>query len=702
MLFIVEPMFAKMVIPLLGGSSEVWTACVLFYQFILLAGYAYAHVLRRLPDVRQQILVHGTLCALAALALPLGIRAGTQPPDAGHALPWLLSVVVLSVGAPFFVLAATSPLLQAWLGDARTGADPYPLYAASNAGSLLALASYPFLIEPVWGLRLQSLAWSAGYAVFAILLAVCAVAAWNGARSNVRPASAQAAEPLAFRRRLRWIALAFIPSSLMLSVTSYISERVAPLPLLWTLPLGIYLASFIVVFARRWRAPLLPDRAAALLLAPLIAMLATNLRPSPLIDIPLHLALFATLAIVSHGALAADRPAASQLTEFYCYLGVGGFLGGVFNGALAPLIFPDIYEYPIVLVLAALTLRARTNAHSARVHRNDVILPVGLAASLAIVSVLARSGSMPQAQLSLTVAFFAAAVVCFSFSTRPARFAAGLCAIFLVGEIGNSPANVDIERNFYGVKTVRAVGDATHVLVHGHTVHGSERLGGPRERLPTTYYARTGPLGDITVALAADRRPVAVVGLGVGTAACYRQPGQAWTFYEIDPGMVAIARNRRLFRYLDDCAPREPVIVGDGRVELAKAAPHRYGLIIMDAYSADSIPTHLLTREALRLYESRLAPGGVIAFHITNEYFTFGPLIAALARDGGLISRTRADNGPGGALPNYAKAPSRWVAVARRTEDLRALAHDPRWIETRPAGRVWTDDYSSIVTVLKR
>lgn len=697
LLFIVEPMFAKMALPPLGGSSEVWTACVLFYQFALLAGYIYADALRRLPRIRDQAIVHGALCLLAALVLPLTIHQVLQPPDAAHALPWLLTALTLSVGAPFFVLSATSPLLQSWFAGIRTGANPYALYAASNAGSLLALVCYPFLIEPIWGLALQSHVWSLGYFCFVALLVVCGIAARNRAGG----AGAIATSPrISWRRRFRWIMLAFVPSSLMLSVTLYLSEQVAPIPLLWTLPLAIYLASFVVVFARSWRAPVFPERAAALLLPPLIVTLALDLPLLPILAIPVHLLIFGIVAIVCHGALAADRPEADRLTEFYCCLAIGGLLGGIFNGVVAPLLFSDIYEYPLVLLLSTLALRPRVAAATRRERLLDLLFPVALAVGLFAVSILLRSSTILSGPLALVIAFSLGAILCFSFSGRPIRFALGLASIFAIGALSVSHANVGIERNFYGVKRIFSVGSTAHVLTHGHTVHGSEYIGGPLERIPTTYYAQSGPVGDIIAALVGDRRPVAVVGLGVGSVACYRRPHQRWTFYELDPGMVAIAENPRYFRYLTNCAPGDPIVVGDGRLELAKAKAHNYGLIIMDAYSSDAIPTHLLTREAVRLYEGRLASGGIIAFHVSNKYFAFAPLIAALAKDAGLIARMRTDVGAGSVQRDYAKMPSQWVVVVRHREDLRALGRDTRWISVPPAQRVWTDDYSSLVTVL--
>jgi len=691
LLFLVEPMFVKMALPRLGGSSEVWTACVLFFQLTLLAAYTYAHVLGRLRRVRDQAIVHAVVCALAALTLPAAIPAAWNPKSNDNSVLWLLTTMLVTIGPSFFVLAATSPLLQAWFARARPERNPYPLYAASNIGSLFALVLYPFAIEPVWGLRAQSTVWALGFYAFAALLAVCA----TFARPAIFTPSATVVSrrtPLTVARRLRWIALAFVPASLMLSVTTYLSERVAPIPLMWALPLGIYLASFVIVFASHAsRTIALANRFTPLVLAPLAIIFSVHGALPAQVEIVLHLMAFAGLAIVCHGALAHDRPDPSRLTEFYLFVALGGLFGSAFN-SIAPLVFHDVYEYPIVLILACFAFTPR-GAVRCKFNRWDVAFPIALSSVFAL-------GLATLPTVLALILTGAAALLAYSFVDRPVRFALGLAGILAVSAYHAAAVDEHIERNFYGVKHV-LVSNGFHELIHGHTVHGAENYSAGRERVPLTYYASSGPLGDIFAGPLAGHPAVAVVGLGAGTSACYRRAGAKWTFFEIDPGVVSIARNPRFFRYLTDCAPDSPIIVGDGRLSLAAQPPAAYDLIILDAYASDAVPTHLLTREAMQLFLSRLRPHGLIAFHISNRYFDFSPLIAALADDAHAVVLGRLDLSNKKKLADFI-APSSWMVVGRDVAALSSLARDPRWKAppTRSA-RVWTDDYSSIVTVLR-
>ncbi len=695
LLFLVEPMFAKMALPLLGGSSDVWTVCVLFYQCTLLAAYLYAHTLQRLSRVRDQALVHGALCALALLWLPITLRGAGSPPAVGL-LPWLLGVLVTTVGLPFFVLSAMSPLFGAWLSAARHAANPYGLYAASNLGSLAALALYPVALEPTFGLFIQSRFWSAGYVVFAALFVLCAFQA----RSGRIVAFPKGPATYGLRRELRWVALAFIPSSLMLSVTTYISSMVAPLPLLWTVPLGLYLCTFIIVFGSdATRVAHYASRAAPIALVPLIFLLCMRATtPWLAVTIALHLTVFTLLALVCHFRLASDRPARTDLTAFYASLAAGGALGGIFSGAVAPLIFSDLYEYPLVLGLACFALLPRGRV-ARRFEPAELAAPVLFIAVIGIA--IAASLVAPSQAFATRIVIAVATMGCLAFSARAPRYAVAVLGVLALAIFGTNPEHrIAAARNLYGFKSVDVIGYRWHELAHGGTVHGAERLVAPYEREPETYYTRSGPLGDIFRRLRNDERPVGVVGLGVGSAACYAKPGQHWTFYEIDPQVVAFARDSRYFRYLADCAPTAVVDVGDGRLELERDRQRRFGLLILDAYSSDAIPTHLLTREALRVYRSRLAPHGLIAFHLSNRYFNFQPPVAALARDAGLRAVVCFDERIDPADRQNAKSASIWMVLAESGADLGSLAQGGRW-RVPVAGRLWTDDYSSIVTVLR-
>jgi hypothetical protein len=591
-----------------------------------------------------------------------------------------------------------SPLLQAWFGAGRPNANPYGLYAASNSGSLLALALYPLLLEPLFGLRVQTVSWSAGYVVFVVFAALCAFAARGGVVAAPPPRPAQ----LGPARELRWIALAFIPSSLMLSVTTYLSSTVAPIPLLWTVPLGLYLCTFIIVFGTdATRIAHLASRAAPIVLVPLIFLLSMRATtPWVVVTIALHLTVFVLLALVCHYRLSADRPDAGGLTAFYACLAIGGALGGIFSGAIAPRIFGDLYEYPLVLALACFTLLPRREVRPRGFERSDVWIPLLFICIAAIgLAVAARA---PNPEFATRIVLAVATVGCFALVDRPLRYGAVVFGVLALATFATNPLHsIAKERNLYGLKSVDVLGFRWDALAHGSTVHGAQRRLPQYERLPETYYTRSGPLGDIFARLQHDDRPVGVVGLGVGSAACYAKPQQQWTFYEIDPQVADFARDGRYFDYLALCAPAAEIVLGDGRLMLQRDATRRFGLLILDAYSSDAIPTHLLTREALAIYRGRMAPHGLIVFHLSNRYFDFQPTVAALARDAGMRAKVRFDRTIDFADVQIEKYPSIWMVLADSTTDLGALANDPRWTVPRP-GTLWTDDYSSIVTILRR
>jgi len=698
LLFLIEPMFAKIALPLLGGSSDVWTVCVLFYQCSLLAAYVYAHLLQRLRRVRDQAIVHGVLTLLAIGSLPLSLRGAGHPPAGSAVVLWLLGVLTATIGLPFFVLSAMSPMFQAWFSAALPGRNPYGLYAASNTGSLAALALYPLVLDPLYGIRAQTLGWTAGYCVFAVGLLACAVLARNGRLPDPLPQTRESAP----RRELSWVVLAFIPSSLMLSVTTYLSSTVAPLPLLWTVPLGLYLITFIIVFGSDpARIVVAANRILPIILVPLVFLLCLRATiPWLVITLLLHLAVFTLIALICHGRLAADRPGPGDLTAFYACLALGGALGGIFSGLIAPFIFRDLYEYPLVLGLACFALAPRGPQFPWQTPRSW-LPPVVFVAIVSVALIISQDSSQWSA-LGTRIVLAIGAVGCFVFAERPSRYGIAVVGLLSVAAFGTNPLHaIDVERNLYGTKMVVLVGDRWHALAHGSTVHGAQRLVDPYELVPETYYTRSGPLGDVFTELDTDATPIAVVGLGAGSIACYQRAGRRWDFYEIDPQIVEIARDPRLFTYLEKCSPNARVIVGDGRLMLARAATQSYGTIILDAYSSDAIPTHLLTREAMELYRTRLEPHGRLLFHLSNRYFDFAPVVAALAKDAGMIALMRFDAIVTPADREIAKSPSVWMAVASTRDDLRSLGRDPRWHAVAP-GRLWTDDYSSVITVLRR
>jgi spermidine synthase len=709
LLFLVQPLFGKMVLPLLGGSPAVWNTCMLFFQAALLGGYLYAHLTSSRLTLRRQATVHLVALALAALALPVSLR-GASPEGGAAPIPWLLGLMAVTVGAPFLVLSGTGPILQRWFS--RSGhahaADPYHLYAASNLGSALALLAYPLLMEPRMRLAGQSATWTAGYALLALLIAGCAALVWRSGDAiapAVETESVDAAvhvaapERVTMRERLIWIGLAFVPSSLLLGVTTFLTTDLSPAPLLWVLPLALYLLSFTFVFARRPPIPhawIVAAHPSAIAVA--VLLLAAGYVENPAAAVPLHLLSLFLIAMAAHGELARRRPHVRHLTEFYLWISVGGVLGGVFNALVAPVVFSQIWEYPLVLVLACLARPWPTQRMPWRAH-----LWFALRTGAFIWGLLYLADN-PGLAPTLYVGLAALLVGLMSGMGRaPLWLAACIGAVLAwrAVEVINEPGVLLAERTFFGRYKVLEYEQAGgfHVLRHGSTLHGAQSLEGWRRREPLTYYLMHGPLGKVFAATAdrAGRRRVAVVGLGTGTTAAYGREGEDWTFYEIDPGIERIARDTAYFSYLSDSPARTRVVLGDARLSLARETDRTYDLILLDAFSSDAIPVHLMTREALDTYLARLGPRGLIVFHVSNRYLDLEPVVAALAKDRGLAARA----GVGPRDRRTYESTSTWIAVARTEADLGPLTADAYWWRPRLRKDVkpWTDDYSSLLTV---
>jgi len=724
LLFLVEPMFAKMVLPLLGGTPAVWNTCMVFFQAVLLAGYAHAHASANLLSRRGQITLHVAVLLTPLVVLPVHIPTGWGPPSQHDPVFWLLMLLFVSVGLPFFALSANTPTLQKWFAQSGhpSATDPYFLYAASNAGSLLGLLSYPFLLEPTLRLADQSRVWAWCYGLSLVLTGACAVALWGAPRTGL-PWTAEDVQDEAVSdragegesrptpgRRFRWVALAFVNSSLMLGVTTALTTDIPAIPFLWVLPLALYLLSFTLVFARkpilsrRWLIRRLPF----LILASTIPMVSKATLPL-LILVALDLVTLFAVAMVCHGELARTRPSTSHLTEFYLWISVGGVLGGIFNALVAPLVFTSVVEFPLVLVLAAL-LRPPVDVvkDTPRARKLDFVLPLvlGLCAS-GVILALQAMGLKPGRTLNILV-FGYSMVWCLSFGKRPVRFALGLAALLLASTAYTGPFGhiLRTERSFFGVYRVTDDDDRKYrMLFHGGTIQGVQSLDPARRHEPLSYYTRTGPIGQVFAALTGDvaESEVAIVGLGVGSMACYFRPSQHFTVYEIDPAVKEIAENSRYFTFVRDCAPLLRVVLGDARLSLREAPDHHYGLMILDAFSGDSIPMHLLTREAVRLYLDKLAPGGVLAFHISNLHLDLRPVLDNLARDAGLMCLFNNDVRISTADVKNGKFPSVWAVMAHSSGDLRQLSWDVRWkpLPHKQSGKVWTDDFSSIVSIIR-
>ncbi len=702
LLFWLEPLFTKMALPLLGGSPSVWNTALMFFQLTLLASYGYAHLLNRYLAPRHQAWLHGAVAAASLAFLPIGLSAGTQP--AGHwPVLWLIGLLAASLGLPFFTLAATAPLLQSWFSRTghRQGADPYFLYAASNAGSLLALLAFPLLLEPGLTLGEQSRSWAWLYGALLLLVFACALPARKAARLVD---TGRTATPPSWPDRLLWIAFAAVPSSLMLGVTTYITTDLASAPLLWILPLGLYLVTFILAFGRGDRLPfrwLSTAQAIGLAMVTLLLLLGLlfGRSASTVILMAVHLTSFFLTALLCHLALAQRRPGADQITQYYFCLSIGGALGGMFNALLAPVLLPANYEYCLGLVAAA-ALRAAIGPRPARVTAGDIGWPL-LIGGLLVAGVLILGKGDEVALLPRLILLVGCALPVYGFRDRPIRFALGLAAL-LTAAIGLDSAVGVLyqDRGFFGVNRVKlADGGAAHALVHGTTDHGVEFVAPERWREPLGYYARSGPAGQLLTARA-EAHNITLIGLGAGALTCYRQPGQHWQILEIDPAVAQIARDTRFFHYLSECAGDTPILLGDGRLTLQKLADGSQDIIVVDAFSSDSIPLHLLTREALQLYLRKLGTGGTVLLHISNRYLALAPVVAALAADTGaavkrqLYEPTEPERAAGA-------APSEWVALARQPAELDFL--DARWqsLAAPPGARPWTDDFSNVTSALR-
>ncbi|HEX4303869.1 MAG TPA: fused MFS/spermidine synthase [Rhizomicrobium sp.] len=709
LLFWVQPLFSKMVLPLLGGSPQVWNTAMMFFQVALLAGYGYVHLItHRIKSLRGQLAVHGAVLVLGFAFLPFAVSQSLIPPTGGSPIPWLLGLLAVSVGWPFFALSASAPLVQSWFarsGD-RQSADPYFLYAASNSGSLLALLAFPVLLEPALTLAGQGKIWAVGYGVLLAVLGIVAAVLWRADRA-VQPAPVEA-RPSApsWRNRFIWIALAFIPSSLLLGVTTYITTDIASAPLLWVLPLALYLLSFIVAFAQRtllkpeWTLKL--QAVCILLVATMVTLVLLFSRGgSVLLVAGIHLLAFFVTAVVCHTELARRRPGVEGLTEFYFCMSIGGALGGIFNALIAPLIFTTDYEYYLALA-GACALRVFVGDQPKKIIWRDVVYPLLLAAVVA--GIAYRAVDTSATGLIGRIAFLVpCAVALYAFTARPYRFAFGVAA--MIGSALLVQGSVDVlhtERNFFGINRIKRIDNgAKTVLIHGTTMHGTEFTDPRLRREPLAYYARSGPAGQ-AMALRGIRTNVAAIGLGTGALACYRRPGESWTFFEIDGAVERIARDTNYFHYLADCGAGIRVVLGDGRLSLKAMPDASYDLVIIDAFSSDSIPMHLFTKEALALYLRKLKPHGVILFNVSNEYLDLAPELAALVGSVGAAGRHQLFQPDGPQIAAGASA-SEWAAIARTPGDLDAIAPLTRWRAMPPTqGRsAWTDDFSNIFGAIR-
>jgi hypothetical protein len=715
LLFLVQPMVARALLPRTGGVPALWNTCVVFFQFALLAGYGLSHVLPSRLGPRAHAAVHVAALVAAGATLPHAFRSLPQPPD-GDPTAWVLRALLVVVAPTFVALATSAPLLQRWW--ARLGGDPAPLVVASNVGSLTALLAYPLVIERVLPLDGQSRLFAALWGAWLVGTVGCAALA---ARRPAVAAELRAEASVPARQWLRYVALAAAPASMMLGVTTHLATDVGSFPLLWVVPLAIYLASFVVVFARTPEAP--SPRVVAPYLG-LVVMMFLFTAPQVPTRAPLvlgHLGLFAWSCLLFHGTLARERPAPTAITSFQLALAVGGALGGAFNALIAPRVFVRVTEYPLALALGILLLPSPPPPADPRARQESFVRAMGLDPTTVLGPAPpprpVRRWSALDALVPLAVGALAGGLFLTPLSTgspalvryglpllvlvfasigRRARLALGLVAILAASRLDRSV--IESSRTFYGVMRVEQTRGVRRFL-HGTTLHGLQYRSDKMRREPVAYYDRRAPLGQAMAALAPRLAgaSVGVVGLGVGMLIAHAAPGQRWTFYELDPAVERIAR--RHFTWLRDAAVPVRVVTGDARATLARDVGARHGLLVLDAFSSDAIPVHLLTREAMAVYRARLAPGGVIAFHITNRHVALEAVLTTLARDAGLVALLGrgAGYGPDGPVRTT------WVLMAERAEHLGALATDPRWVRLRAGEgtRAWTDNFSDLLGALR-
>jgi len=701
LVFTVQPLVARLLLPVLGGAPAVWNVSLAFFQGALLLGYGYAHLLQRLKSLRSQAIVHMAALVLAAVVLPLRVEHGLSDPPSGEPILWLVAELALTVGAPFAALSATAPLLQAWFARTQPGRNPYALYVASNAGSLAALLAYPLIIEPLMPLGEQRWAWTFGYAAFVLLAA--------GLSLRLRDAGAletpavRAAPPVSWGRRIAWLLLAAAPSSLLLGVTTHLATDVASAPFLWIPPLALYLLTFVIAFqSRPW-----VGRRTALILQAISVPGAAVLLPFPTSSWPLaaasHLAAFFVTALVCHQALSARKPPKARLTEFYFWISLGGVLGGSFNAFVGPAIFDRIWEYPLVLVLAGLARpwgRGRP--------------PAWLLAVMGVVVVSAIVASLPgpagqQPGVVVRLALAAACAGAFVLGRRALLFTAALACVFVGAErLSDREGYHHAERSFFGVHRIATQQDRelgpVLTLTNGTTLHGAQATSPTFRCRPLTYYAPATPIGETFGAMqrAQPRLNVGVVGLGAGSVASYGRPGDRMRFFEIDPLVAAMSRPGGWFSFLSQCA-RSPhdVVLGDARLKLRDEPAGTYDLLVIDAFSSDTVPTHLLTREAIAEYLRLLKPDGLVILHLSNRNLALTPFAAAGARAAGGLPIVRLHYRQAGAS-QLSESSSEVMAVGRTPASVARLAANGGWSVPPADAPAWTDDRTAVVQALWR
>ena len=733
LLFSIQPMFAKMVLPVLGGSPSVWAVAMCFFQGALLAGYCYAHLLITKAPLRISGLIHLCLCVVAFLVLPIGLPRGFGEPPPGAPYLWQLGLFTAALGLPFLAVAANAPLLQAWFRASghSQGRDPYFLYAASNLGSLIALLAYPFVLEPAFGVSALARFWTIG---FVLLVGCLAASFWLLRRASDGMSTSDAAPILAatgptpdWRQRAGWVGLALVPSALLTAFTTHVTTDVASAPLLWVLPLALYLLTFVLVFRER---ALIPRR--VLLAVHLAAVIGTLLllsqtkHESWFFTATAGVIVFFTSAMVAHRTLYEARPDAGHLTEFYLWMSLGGALGGLAAALLAPKIFSEVFEYPLLL---ALSMACRPGALTFKWRDRDeglvywLLLAIGLLAIYWVPWTFPKianyveklSPASAQWMLSYDATAFAAlllAAVMIANWRHPTRQL--VMALLMFAALIHLPSGVkrgEAQRSYFGVYRVMQSADGHfNILIHGTTLHGAQRIkdeeGKPViDHAPATYYYENSPMARVTALRReslAERTPSAkgrygVIGLGTGSMTCHSEADERWRIFEIDPLMVGIASSGEHFTFLANCMPKPDIVIGDARLTMTRETDGSFDLIVVDAFSSDAVPVHLMTAEAIRLYLSKVADDGIVLLHISNRYLdletVLGATIGAVPGAHGLIiSDDEADG-------TYAQSSSTVALFAKSAAALEPYRELTIARELQPGRmKAWTDDYSDVLS----
>jgi len=702
LLFLVQPMIARMALPQLGGAPNVWSSAMLVYQALLLAGYWYAHRLARLP-FKRQARIHLILYAVALVTLPVGLVTLPSPAP-GTEVFWVPALLALSIGPVFFLVSAQAPLMQRWYGLNPKAGEPWALYAASNLGSFAGLLAYPVLAEPLLSLHIQSWMWSAGYVLLLALIALCARVRWN--EDTVQPE--RAAEKIPPRRLAVWIALAAVPSGLMLSTTTHLTTDIFAMPLLWVIPLGIYLFSFVIAFSDRRRPAQLVSAMAWPVLLSVGGLAMVSQGSNGLLPVIGSVSLLFFVCVALHSRLYDLRPEPAQLTGFYLAMSAGGALGGLFTALIAPLVFDWVWEHPLLVLLAALLIPRSplldwTRLGGLQAELKYIAMGMAVLAALGLTWMLHDANQYADndsrsALLSSLLAVVGLVLV-------PWRWlAVSLLAMIMLVQGGLqtlADSRDDVRtRSYFGVYTIRDYPDRQlRTLAHGTTLHGQQSLDPVMKCMPLSYY---GPGSGVSIGFANASQlyrgtpRLGVVGLGTGSLAGLARPGQAWTMFEIDEAVLNLSRQGK-FTYLRDCAPQAKVVLGDARINLGRVRAGSFDLLAIDAFSSDSVPLHLLTSEAFGVYLDALAPQGILFVHISNRYMNLEPPIAAEVTRRGLHAAAREDAPP-------VESPwtgSTWIAITRdpgQLEALSAVAPAMAWRPlAAPAKQPWTDDHASIL-----